>query len=262
MNSANISWGWFNGGFDNVSTSHTCSGAPEGAETDYIPHHEPFQYFTSTQNLSHNPPASVSEIGHSGPANHQYDITRLWQALDAGTLPAVCYIKAPAYQDGHAGYSGPACEQEFLVETINRLQKSPEWKNMAIIITYDDSDGWYDHQPPPIVNFSHISGVDTPGTYESNTPPILGGLQGRMGHGPRLPLMVISPYAKKNYVDHTTTDQTSVLRFVEDNWSLGRIGNYSFDSLANSIEGCFDFTDPPNDQRLILNPDTGAPDNL
>jgi phospholipase C len=256
LNKNGITWGWFEGGFDNITATHTCPGL--SAETDYIPHHEPFQYFASTANPTHLPPTSVAMIGHTDQANHQYDITDFWNALAAHNLPAVSYLKAPGYQDGHAGYSGPTCEQEFLVETINKLQQSPEWKDMAIIITYDDSDGWYDHQAPPVVNFSHLPGVD-PFTYESNTAPTLAGIQGRMGYGPRLPLMVISPYAKDNYVDHKTTDQSSVLRFIEDNWSLGRIGGGSFDAIAGSINGMFDFDDAPRTDRLLLNPDTGTP---
>ena len=84
-------------------------------------------------------------IGHTDQANHQYDLQPFWNALDAGHLPAVSYLKAAAHQDGHAGYSSPLDEQTFLVETINRLMQSPEWEHMAIVILYDDSDGWYDH---------------------------------------------------------------------------------------------------------------------
>jgi phospholipase C len=256
LNKKGLTWGWFEGGFADPTAAHVCVAGV--TETDYIPHHEPFQYFASTANPKHLPPTSVAMIGHTDQANHQYDLTDFWSALAAHNLPAVSYLKAPAYQDGHAGYSGPTCEQEFLAETINQLQKSPEWSNMAIIVTYDDSDGWYDHQAPPVVNYSHIPGVD-PFTYESNTPPSLDGIQGRMGYGPRLPLLVISPFSKDNYVDHKTTDQTSVLRFIEDNWDLGRLGNGSFDAIAGSIDGMFDFDDAPRHDRLFLNPDTGTP---
>jgi phospholipase C len=76
-----------------------------------------------------------------------------------------------------------------------------------------------------------------------------------MDHG--LPLLVVSPWAKSNYVDHTVTDQTSVLRFIEDNWKLGRLDDpQSFDSKANSIVGMFNFA-RPHLPRLILDPNTG-----
>jgi phospholipase C len=83
--------------------------------------------------------------------------------------------------------------------------------------------------------------------------------QGRCGYGPRLPLLVISPWARHNFVDHTLTDQTSVLRFVEDNWLGGeRIGAGSFDSIAGSINNMFNFSDQPqNTGQYILDPSTG-----
>ena len=95
----------------------------------------------------------------------------------------------------------------------------------------------------------------------------MGGYQGRCGYGPRLPLLVISRYAKRNYVDHTLTDQSSILRFIEDNWSTGRMGNASFDSKAGSLQNMFTFTtthghDDTNQDTtgtLQLDPSTGQP---
>jgi phospholipase C len=85
--------------------------------------------------------------------------------------------------------------------------------------------------------------------------------QGRCGFGPRLPLMVISPWARHNFVDSRVTDQTSILRFVEDNWLGGaRIGQGSFDSITNSINRMFDFDHAPlNFGPFILDPNTGEP---
>jgi phospholipase C len=92
----------------------------------------------------------------------------------------------------------------------------------------------------------------------------LGGISGRCGYGPRLPLIVISPFAKRNFVDHTLTDQSSVLRFIEDNWGTGRIGGGSFDQIAGSLMNMFDFCGGEDDchhgdRRLILDPDSGQP---
>jgi phospholipase C len=256
LNAKNITWGAFVAGFANPTEGFVCN---EGNTLTYNPHYDPFQYYQSTSNPTHLPPTSVAMIGQTDQANHNYDLNCLWQALDAHNLPAVCYVKGLPTQTGHPADSSPACEQQFLVDTINRLEKSPEWATMAVFITYDDSDGWYDHQAPPVVNTSQ-SVSDPLFTYESSTPP-MGGIQGRAGYGPRLPLLVISPYARSNYVDHGITDQTSILRFVEDNWSLGRIGGYSFDAIAGSLNSLFDFTDPPNTARLFLNPETGRPSN-
>jgi phospholipase C len=180
-------------------------------------------------------------------------------ALHAGDLPAVSFLKAAKYQDGHAGYSDPLDEQRFLVDTINSLQKSKHWGSTAVVIAYDDSDGWYDHQPSPSVNPSQspLDALTTPGICGSAAPP-LAGFQNRCGYGPRLPLLVILPFAKQNFVDHTATDQTSILRFVEDNWLSGeRIGGGSFDALAGPLTGMFDFPHSHADS-VILDPASGA----
>ncbi len=258
LNAKGITWGSFMGGFRPeccrtpmarpVARASpirrlpiTPAGTPLSPSVDYIPHHAWFQYYASTRNPTHARPSSVSAIGHSliphthtpDPANHQYDINDFFAALKADNLPAVSFLKAPAFQDGHAGYSDPIDEQHFLVHVINTLQKSPEWSETAVVVLYDNSDGWYDHQMPPVVNPSFNPAVDTlnaPGICNHGvqqgraTPasPLNGAFGqpawGRCGYGTRMPLLVVSPFAKRNHVDHTLTDQTSVLRFVEDNW--------------------------------------------
>jgi phospholipase C len=271
LNAKGISWGWFQGGFAPTSVSnglavcgaHHSGLAGDDATTtvgDYIPHHEPFEYYSKTTNQHHLPPSSLSMIGLTDQANHQYDLADFWTALDHGHLPAVSYLKAPAYQDGHAAYSTPEDEQNFLVSTINRLQESNEWHDMAIIIAYDDSDGWYDHVMGPIVNQSNVSDDQLLGPGNCGTPKLIPGASaiqnGRCGYGPRQPFLVISPFAKKNYVDHRVTDQSSILRFIEDNWNLGRIGNGSADAIAGTIDAMFDFASEGS-SRLILDPTSG-----
>src|ERR687896_1025799 len=161
LNNKGVTWGWFQGGFKPTSRAGgklVCGSAHKNIHhdkvTDYVAHHEPFQYYRSTANPKHLPPSSTAMIGKTDQANHQYDLSDFWRAADSGHLPAVSFLKAPAYQDGHAGYSDPLYEQHFLVNTINHLQKLPSWKSTAIIITKDDSGGWYDHQMGPIVNYS------------------------------------------------------------------------------------------------------------
>ena len=235
-------------------------GSDGNKKGDYIAHHEPFQYYASTSNPHHLPPSSVAAIGHDGDqANHQYDLIDFWAAVDASNMPAVSYLKAPGYLDGHAGYSDPLAEQRFLVDTINRLQHRPEWRHMAIVIAWDDSDGWYDHVMGPVVSQSNDATFDAltdPG--HCGTAPA-GAYPGRCGYGPRLPLLVISRFAQRNFVDHGVTDQSSILRFIEDNWQLGRIGDDSFDEKAGSLWRMFDFDDHGRDRRLFLDPATGEP---
>ncbi|MGE5243856.1 MAG: phospholipase C [Betaproteobacteria bacterium] len=268
LNARGISWGWFQGGFR--PTTPATGAAPAicgathtnvagGSSADYIPHHEPFQYYPQTANPHHLAPSRVEQIGHDDRANHQYDLADFWAAAEAGRLPAVSFLKAAAYQDGHAGYSDPIDEQTFLVETINRLMRMREWEHTAIVIAYDDSDGWYDHVMGPVVRESNTPDDALFGAGNCGAAPV-GSPEGRCGLGPRLPLLVISPWAKQNYVDHDVTDQASVLRFIEDNWQLGRLGNHAADSTAGSLFPLFDFN--PRHERapmLILNPSNGSP---
>ncbi|SIS63848.1 phospholipase C [Alicyclobacillus vulcanalis] len=251
LNAKGVTWGWFQGGFANPNAKdNNIAGTDE--TTDYSAHHEPFQYYASTANPNHLPPTSVAMIGRTDQANHQYDITNFFQALQNGNMPAVSFLKAPEYEDGHAGYSDPLDEQRWLVQTINQIEASPDWSSTAIIITYDDSDGWYDHVMPPLVNGSSDKAVDVLG----GTPVLQNGTD-RAGYGPRVPFLVISPYAKHNFVDNTLIDQTSVLRFIEENWGLGSLGPASYDSLAGSIMNMFDWNtqNPP----VFLDPTTGEP---
>ena len=175
------------------------------------------------------------------------------------------------------------------MKAVNAVQESKFWKDTAIVILYDDSDGWYDHQMPPIVNPSFSPGVPATTASAATTVDVLNGLAtcnlglqqgrptrttplngaagqpawGRCGYGTRQPLLVISPFAKRNHIDHTLTDQASVLRFIEDNWLSGeriQLGG-SFDTIAGTIEHMFDFDDRrgnENDRKLILDPSTGA----
>jgi phospholipase C len=260
LSNAGVTWGSFMGGFANCAAVST---GTTGLTTDYIPHHAFFQYWRSTLNANHRPRTSVAMIGHQGDAaNHEYDITDFWDALKVHNMPAVSFLKARAMQDGHAGYSNPLDEQIFLVNTVNALEQSDEWKETAIIILYDDSDGWYDHVMGPIVNQSNVTDDQLLGAGNCGTPKAIdanGTIQnGRCGYGPRQPLLVISPFARKNFVDHRVTDQASVLRFIEDNWSLGRIGNGSADAIAGALNGLFDFDPDHRAPRLFLDPATGT----
>ncbi len=275
LTAAGVTWGGFMGGFNlsivNSNGTTGCARSTTSAisgvtESDYIPHHSLFAYWPTVANPNHTRPASLSEIGNPGPANHQYDIEDFYAAAAGGNLPAVTFLKAPGYEDAHAGYSDPLDEQTFVVSTINLLESLPTWSSTAVVIMYDDSDGWYDHQMGPIVNTStgpsdSLTGPGACGTAATSLPglnPANLHALGRCGYGPRLPLLVISPWARQNFVDHTVTDQTSVIHFIEDNWLGGqRIGQGSFDGVANSIAQMFSFTKMRSNGVLYLNPSTG-----
>jgi phospholipase C len=281
LNAAGITWGGFMGGFDletkNPNGTAGCARSTQSdvvgkAIVDYIPHHNWFQYYASTANPTHARPASVDAIGRTleadgktvDPANHQYDLTDFYSALKAGNFPSVSYIKMPAYQDGHAGYSDPLDEQAGTVELLNVLQQQPDWKNTAVVITWDDSDGWYDHaySKPTSASFdSQADQLNGPGKCGSGTAPdgVDGKpVNGRCGPGTRIPFLVVSPWARANHVDHAPITQASVVRFIEDNWLQGkRLGGGSFDAKSGSLAGLFDFAAHRPDAKLFLDPKTG-----
>jgi len=284
LNAAKISWGGFMGGFDlKFKTAQDPTGCqhishtPVGAKaiTDYIAHHNWFQYYASTANPSHARPSSLAAIGHSfeqdgttrDPANHQYDLDDFYAALRTGNFPAVSYIKLPAYQDGHAAYSGPLDEQTGTVALINFLEQQPAWKSTAVLITWDDSDGWYDNAfaKPLHASFDpEADQLDGPGKCGAGVAPAgIDGkpVNGRCGPGTRIPFFVISPWARANFVSHAQISLASVVRFIEDNWLDGqRIGGGSFDATAGSILPMFDFgAAGGKTPALYLDPATGTP---
>jgi phospholipase C len=111
----------------------------------------------------------------------------------------------------------------YVTKIINALMKSPYWENTAIFLTWDDYGGFYDHVPPPEVD--------------------------AYGYGPRVPMLVISPYAKTNYVSHYNYDFTSVLKFIEERWSLPHLT--ARDDRANDLLDCFDFRAAPRAAEFI-----------
>ena len=174
-----------------LSSPLTPGSGQFGYKDDYIPHHQPFNYYASTANPHHLTLTTdahgnvdrraLKTIGtdtqhyiNGAPAfdtpNHQYDISDFDQLvagishgdLPPSALPAVSFLKAPGYQDGHAAYSDPLDEQQFITSEINALMKTPDWASTAVVINYDDSDGWYDHAYSGVTNPSQPSPMLSP----------------------------------------------------------------------------------------------------
>ena len=301
LNAKGVTWGWFQGGFAPTTaatgtspavcgqarflhqypSNYAANAAPvvvpdpvapflTGADihtsgADYVSHHEPFQFYASTRNPHHLPPTSVAAVGTTDQANHQYDVENFFLALANGNLPAVSFVKAPYAYNGHPGNSDPTAEQYWITQVVNQVMQSPNWATTAIIIAYDDSDGWYDHVTGPVVSPSNVTESGQAATYDNFAgvgncgSPVSGAQLARCGHGPRLPLIVISPYANPNFVDHTLTNQASIINFIETNWGLGYIdaaapapGTGSFDRYSGTLNGLFNFGNPPNTTPLFL----------
>jgi len=274
LNTAHVTWGWFQGGFAPTSTNSggavcgsehelVSNGTDVSEELDYVPHHNPFEFYASTANPAHLPPTSLNEIGYTDQANHQYDLSYFTDALDGtggATLPAVSYIKPPKYENAHPGNSDPLLEQQFDVNLINQIEESPYWPSTAIIITYDDSDGWYDHAIPPVINGSDDTTVGDTKVCTS-VPITVGTAEDRCGYGDRIPFIVISPYTRSNYVSNKLTDTASVVNFIENNWLGGERIPGSFDAVSGTLTGpggLLNFNVRPHFQPVILNPATGA----
>jgi phospholipase C len=273
LNNKGITWGWFQGGFapttlyngttvlKSVCASESSDSATGLSDiTDYVSHHNGFAYNALTANPHHLPPLSPATVGMTDQANHAYDLSLFLSAISNGNLPSVSFVKAKAFQNGHPGNSTPLDEQTWLATAVNAIENSRYWQDTAIFITWDDSDGWYDHQMDTVVNQS-----DSPNDDYLSAPGACGSVPsgatlGRCGYGPRIPLVVISKYARSNYIDHRMTDQSSIIRFIEDNWNLGRLGGDSTDVKAGSLMGMFDFEPFYQAPRLVVSTSTGEPE--
>jgi phospholipase C len=297
LNAKGVTWGGFMGGF-NLQTANangtigckrsTFSSIVNSTQVDYVPHHAWFQFYKTTGNSAHTRPTSIAMIGATDPldstatpVHHQYDYNDFLAAVSSGNFPSVSYIKATKIDDAHPGNSDPLDEQSFVTNLVNFLEQQPDWKNTAVIVTYDDSDGWYDHRfaAPTTSSFDSASeqSVNLPsktvkGADQLNGPGVCnaagaqrgigvdgGVVNGRCGPGTRIPFLVISPWAKANFVDDTQITQASVVRFIEDNWLGGqRIGQGSDDATAGVITNMFDFTGSGNNATLFLDPNQGT----
>lgn len=136
--------------------------------------------------------------------------------IATGQLAAVSWVIPTGQTSDHAittDGSGPS----WVASVVNAIGNSPYWSDTAIFITWDDWGGWYDHVAPPIIN-----------SYE---------------YGFRVPMIVVSPYAKAAYVSHVTHDFGSILKFTEEVYGLGSLG-YA-DALADDLSDCFDFSQTP-----------------
>jgi len=153
--------------------------------------------------------------------SHIVPLDEYYEDLANGTLPAVSFM-VPSGSSEHPPGSIQA-GQRFVRSIISQLTRSDYWHNSAFLWTYDDWGGWYDHVPPPRVDAD--------------------------GYGFRVPALLVSAYAKKGYIDNTTLDFTSMLKFIEENWDLAPLAER--DAKANSIINAFDFSAPPREPHFV-----------
>jgi acid phosphatase len=190
LSSANVSWAWYGGSWG-AALSDRANAIKYGvnAVPNFQTHHQPFNYFADLA------PGTTARAQHllDGGTNG----TEFIKAIDAGTLPQVAFYKPQGNLNEHAGYTDVASGDQHIADVISHLQKSPQWKNMVVVVTYDENGGFWDHVAPPKGD--------------------------RWGPGSRIPALIISPYAKKGFVDHTQYDTTSILRFITKRFSLPKL---------------------------------------
>jgi phospholipase C len=160
-----------------------------GTCTDYVPQEEPFQYFTTTANSANT---------------QNFTMASFKSMLTSGTLPSVYWIQPDGANDMHPGGGNILDGIEFVDNIVQAVKNSGQWQSTAIIVLFDESGGWYDHVPPVQL------------TGDPNG-------KGGQGLGMRVPVVIISPYAKTNYISHQQMDFVSILRFIQWNWNLGEI---------------------------------------
>ncbi|HYU20942.1 MAG TPA: alkaline phosphatase family protein [Chloroflexota bacterium] len=194
LSEAGVSWAWYAGGWNDA-----LAGRPDST---FQFHHQPFVYFERYAE------------GTPDRAAHLKDESELLDALGEGSLPAVSFVKPLGTYDEHSGYAVLIDGERHAAELIERVKRSPYWSSTAIIVTYDDFGGFYDHVPPPAVD--------------------------RWGPGGRVPALIISPHARKGLVDHTLYDTTSILKLIE--WRYGLAALSDRDARANNLLAAFDFS--------------------
>jgi phospholipase C len=188
-----VSWAWYSGGWNDALAGH--------ADPLFQFHHQPFAYFANYAD------------GTAAKAKHLKDETDFIAAARAGTLPAVSFVKPLGAVNEHPGYADLLSGERHVEELLQALRSNPHWRHTAVIITYDENGGFWDHVAPPVID--------------------------KWGPGSRVPTLVISPLAKHGYVDHNIYDTSSILALIEHRWGLEPLSTR--DAAANDLTGAFDF---------------------
>jgi phospholipase C len=191
MSDKSVSWVWYSGGWDSAVAGR--------ASTFFQYHHQPFAYFAKYAD------------GTPGRSEHLKDEAEFFAAARAGTLPAVSFVKPLGDANEHPGYTDLVSGERHALALIEAVRNGPNWKDAAIIVTYDENGGFWDHVAPPKGD--------------------------RWGPGSRIPAIIISPYAKRGFIDHTTYDTMSILAFIEHRFGLTPLG--ARDAAANDLSNAF-----------------------
>jgi len=219
LSEAGVDWAWYAGGW-----KLALEGKGDGDQAEFPqrpnfqPHHQPLNYFAA-----YAPGTAAREkhlrdagVGETAETNH------FLAAVAAGTLPTVTFYKPQGDLNMHAGYSDVDAGDRHVMTVIEALQKSPAWPGLLVIVTVDENGGWWDHVPPPKGD--------------------------RWGPGSRIPAIIVSPHAKKGFVDHTIYDTGSIARFLPRRFGLRKLPGLTLREEAMRAAG----GPPPGDLTAAL----------
>jgi acid phosphatase len=215
LTAKSVGWKWYGGSWNAASTdgkqdptiarsviyAGNANGVSTSANVDFQPHHQPFNYY-----------ATFDPVAHAADrTTHLKDYTDLVADAAAGTLPPVAFYKPEGVYNQHPGYANLADGDTRIADLVAKLQASPQYKNMVIVITYDEFGGAWDHVAPPKGD--------------------------KVGPGTRIPAIIISPYAKKGTVDHTQYDTASILRLITRRFGLDSLAGLTARDNALKANG-------------------------
>ncbi|MBI5264749.1 MAG: acid phosphatase [Bradyrhizobium sp.] len=194
LSAKSISWAWYSGGWNEAlkdgmrppAEKRTVIYARADGAINFQPHHQPFNYYARFA------------PGTEDRASHLKDVADFLKAIDSGTLPHVSFYKPVGLYNQHPSYTDLMTGDAHIADILERLRKSPQWSNMVVVVTYDENGGFWDHVSPP-------SG---PGWGD------------RWGPGTRIPAIIVSPFARRGYVDHTTYDTGSIAKLITARFAL------------------------------------------
>ncbi len=210
LSAKGISWAWYAGawnvalrdGMQDPAVPRKMINTRADGAPYFVTHHQPFNYFARFA------------PGAADRGAHLKDYTELAASIDRGELPQVAFYKPQGTLNEHAGYADVLAGDTHIAGVIARIKASPLWSSTAIIVTYDENGGFWDHVKPPVGD--------------------------RWGPGPRIPALIISPYAKRHFVDHTEYDTTSILQFITRRFRLEPLPGVR--SQMGDLTAAFDFT--------------------